>query len=37
MKHQLMREFGWALTYTALVLFVLFLGSAGPQFVYAMF
>lgn len=33
----LIYEFGLALAYSALLLLLLFFGSQGPQFIYAMF
>jgi hypothetical protein len=37
MKNILFREFGWAIGAALLLLLVLFFGSKGPQFIYAMF
>jgi|AntAceMinimDraft_8_1070364.scaffolds.fasta_scaffold156645_2 hypothetical protein len=37
MMKSLLQELGWAVVFSGLMLLVLFFGSSGPQFIYAMF
>ncbi len=37
MSKSLLREFAWAFVFLGMALLLIFFGSGGPQFIYAMF
>ena len=37
MKNKLLKEFGWALFFSGLMILLVLFGSKGPQFIYALF